>query len=53
MGKSGLISAPAQLSNVVPRIAAFLEPIITAARGSATLKLAWIPGGPWVESSSL
>jgi predicted nucleotidyltransferase component of viral defense system len=52
LGKSGLNSAPPQLSDVVVRIAAFLEPIITAARGSATLKLAWIPGGPWVESSS-
>jgi predicted nucleotidyltransferase component of viral defense system len=52
LGKSGLNSAPPQLSDVVVRIAAFLEPIITAARGSAMLKLAWIPGGPWVESSS-
>ena len=52
LGKSGLNSAPAHLSDVVVRIAAFLEPIITAARGSATLNLAWIPGGPWVESSS-
>jgi predicted nucleotidyltransferase component of viral defense system len=52
LGKSGLNSAPPQLSDVVVRIAAFLEPIITAARGRAMLKLAWIPGGPWVESSS-
>jgi hypothetical protein len=51
LGKSGLNSAPPQLSDVVVRIAAFLEPIITAARGSAMLKLAWIPGGPWVESA--
>jgi hypothetical protein len=50
--KSGLSSAPTQLSDVAVRIAVFLEPIITAARGSATLKLAWMPGGPWVESSS-
>jgi hypothetical protein len=52
LGKSGLNSAPQQLSDVVVRIAAFLEPIITAARGRAMLKLAWIPGGPWVEGSS-
>ena len=52
LGKSGLTSAPTQLSDVVARIAAFLETIITAARGSATVKLAWIPGGPWVKSSS-
>jgi predicted nucleotidyltransferase component of viral defense system len=52
LGKSGLNSAPPQLSDVVVRIAAFLEPIITAARGRAMLKLAWIPGGPWVEGSS-
>jgi hypothetical protein len=52
LGKSGLNSAPTQLSDVVARIAAFLEPIITAARGSVTLKLAWLPGGPWVESLS-
>jgi predicted nucleotidyltransferase component of viral defense system len=50
--KSGISSAPTQLSDVIARIAVFLEPIITAARGSATLKLAWMPGGPWVESSS-
>jgi hypothetical protein len=52
LGKSGLSAAPAQLSDVVVRIATFLEQIITAARGSTTLKLAWIPGGPWIESSS-
>jgi predicted nucleotidyltransferase component of viral defense system len=51
LGKSGLSAAPAQLSDVVARIATFLEPIITAAQGSATLKLAWIPGGPWENSS--
>ncbi len=52
LGKSGLNSAPPQLSDVVVRIAAFVEPIITAARSGATLKLAWKPGGPWIESSS-
>ncbi len=52
LGKSGISSAPAQLRDVVIRITAFLEPIIIEARGSATLKLAWIPGGPWVETSS-
>lgn len=52
LGKSALSSAPTQLSDVVLRIAEFLGPITKAARGSATLKLAWIAGGPWVESSS-
>jgi predicted nucleotidyltransferase component of viral defense system len=45
--KNGLKSAPAELGDVVARIAPFLEPVITAARSALPLKLAWQPGGPW------
>jgi hypothetical protein len=45
--KNGLKSAPAELSEIVARIATFLAPVITAARSDVALKLAWSPGGPW------
>jgi hypothetical protein len=49
--KNGLKSPPAELGEVVERIATFLGPVITAARSDASLKLAWQPGGPWREMS--
>ncbi len=51
LGRSGISAAPAQLNDVVFGIATFLEPIIKAARAGPTLERAWIPGGPWVDTS--
>jgi Nucleotidyl transferase AbiEii toxin, Type IV TA system len=45
--KSGGLAAPAELGAVVDRIAAFLGPVLAAARGEASFRFSWPPGGPW------
>ncbi len=45
--RSSALAAPAELAVVVAGIAAFLEPVITAARRGRTLRTAWPAGGPW------
>jgi hypothetical protein len=45
--RSGLGSAPVELSDVVDRIALFLGPMIRAAESGTPLKQSWPPGGPW------
>jgi len=46
--KSKLSSAPADLAEVVGRIAAFLSPFLEIAGGKAEERATWQPGGPWV-----
>jgi predicted nucleotidyltransferase component of viral defense system len=45
--KNGLGSVPAELAEVVARIAGFLLPVILTARGDDVLRSTWSPGGPW------
>ncbi len=45
--KSGLASAPVQFGETVARIAAFLVPVIGAARDASAIDHAWPAGGPW------
>jgi len=45
--RSGLDTAPANFSEVVDRLAHFLQPVIEAASRRHTARLAWLPGGPW------
>ena len=45
--KNRLTAAPAELLVVVQDIAAFLGPVIHAARHSEAFDLFWPPGGPW------
>ena len=45
--KSGGLAAPEDLGAVVERIAAFLGPVLAAARGEVSFPLSWPPGGPW------
>lgn len=47
--KNRLTSAPADLGQVVERLARFLGPVIAAAERGAPLNLVWRPGGPWGE----
>jgi hypothetical protein len=42
--------APERLRDLLPEIAAFLAPVLTAARAERTLKARWSPGGPWAET---
>lgn len=45
--RNGGLAAPQELNTVVARIAAFLEPVIAAARRGKMLRSAWPPEGPW------
>ncbi|MCX7039073.1 MAG: hypothetical protein NT005_08075 [Spirochaetes bacterium] len=45
--KNRLTAAPAELLVVVQDIAAFLGPVIYAARHSEAFDMFWPPGGPW------
>lgn len=45
--KNKLTAAPAELLVVVLDIAAFLGPVIHAARQSEAFAMFWPPGGPW------
>jgi hypothetical protein len=45
--RSGLTIAPADFSEVVERLAHFLQPVIEVASGRHATRLAWLPGGPW------
>ncbi len=45
--KNRLSSAPADLGQVVERLALFLAPVVTAAQRGAAMDLVWPPGGPW------
>ena len=45
--KNRLSSAPADLGQVVERLALFLAPVVTAAQRCAAMDLVWPPGGPW------
>lgn len=47
--KNRLSSAPADLGQVVERLALFLAPVVTAAQQGAAMDLVWPPGGPWGE----
>jgi len=47
--KNRLSSAPADLRQVVERLALFLAPVVTAAQQGAAMDLVWPPGGPWGE----
>jgi hypothetical protein len=44
LGKNGLDSMPMQLGEVISRIATFLGPVITTARGNIAIKRVWMPG---------
>lgn len=48
--RSGALAAPQELATVVAGIAAFLEPVIAAARRGRALRAAWPAGGPWSRS---
>ena len=52
LNKNGLTSAPADLGQVIARLAVFLESVIAAARRDAPLALAWQAGGPWKRVKS-
>ena len=45
--RNGVLAAPQELATVVAGIAAFLEPVIAAARRGRALRSAWSAGGPW------
>jgi hypothetical protein len=45
--KSGVRSAPAEFAQVVARLAAFLDPIIAAARDNLLFTRRWTPSGNW------
>lgn len=45
--KNGLSSVPRQLAEATVQIAAFVEPVMAAARDGRCLDLLWEPGGPW------
>lgn len=45
--KNGLSSVPGQLAEATAQIAAFMEPVIAAARDGRPLDVVWPPGGPW------
>lgn len=45
--RNRLLSAPADLTRVIAEIAAFLGPVITAARDEKAPGGSWPPGGPW------
>jgi hypothetical protein len=47
--KNRISSAPADLRQVVERLARFLAPVVTAAERGAVLNLVWQPGGPWED----
>jgi hypothetical protein len=47
--KNRLSSAPADLGQVVERLARFLAPVVVAAQRGAAMDLIWPPGGPWRE----
>lgn len=47
--KNHLESAPDELAHTIERIAAFLMPVVDAARGTAAWPAAWSTGGPWRE----
>jgi hypothetical protein len=42
--KDGLDSMPMQLGEAISRIATFLGPVITTARGNIAIKRVWMPG---------
>lgn len=50
--RNRLADAPAELATVVEGIAAFMAPVLTAARGAAPHLRRWQPGGPWQEAAS-
>jgi hypothetical protein len=45
--RNRLAAAPADLAGVVESIAAFLRPVLAAARSGQTFAGIWLPGGPW------
>ncbi|GIW43789.1 MAG: hypothetical protein KatS3mg077_1071 [Candidatus Binatia bacterium] len=45
--KNGLWSVPRRLAEAIAQIAAFMEPVMAAARDGRPLDLVWPPGGPW------
>lgn len=45
--KNRLSSAPADLGQVVERLARFLAPVVNAAERGAAMDLVWPAGGPW------
>lgn len=45
--RNRLTTAQADLGTVVDVIAAFLWPVLTAARGAEGYRHQWQPGGPW------
>jgi hypothetical protein len=47
--RNRLSSAPADLGQVVERLARFLVPVVTAAERGAAFAHVWRPGGPWQE----
>ena len=45
--RSGGITAPVELGEVIATVAPFLEPAIAAAQRGTALESTWPPGGPW------
>lgn len=51
MRKNGLTSAPFDLRQTIERLAAFLGPVINAARADGRVEAAWPAAGPWKATS--
>ncbi|MHB8837515.1 MAG: hypothetical protein ACYC7F_01025 [Gemmatimonadaceae bacterium] len=50
--RSGVLVAPQELASVVAGTAAFLEPVIEAARRGSALRATWLAGGPWSRADA-
>lgn len=51
--KNGVHAQPAELEDIIGRLAEFLGPLIAAARTNEQPNLIWPPGGPWGAKHSL
>jgi len=52
LSKNGLAGAPEELGKVIGCLAAFLEPVIHAARTGEPMAQTWVAGGPWRQVES-
>jgi predicted nucleotidyltransferase component of viral defense system len=47
--KSGAITAPETLDEIIKRLAVFFSPVFSSMRDGAPFDATWPPGGPWIK----